>query len=93
MSKLEELLKIGDRSARRKALLEHARGLKIDSARARKENGELDEDVLTVLIYDAQQKKSSVQTQNTGLLAGAMIVFVMVIAAIYILAKLLAGYY
>jgi len=92
-SRLDELLKMEDRVARQKAMLEYSRALKVDSARARNEDGDLDEDVLTVLLYDAQQKKSSVRTQNTGLLVGAVIVALVVIAAIYLLARLLAGNY
>jgi len=93
VSKLDELLKMEDRVARQKAMLEFARALKVDSFRARKEDGDLDEDVLTVLIYDADLQKSSVRTQNTGLLVGAVLVALMVIAAIYLLARLLAVNY
>ncbi len=91
MSRLEELLKIADSSARQKAMLDYARSLKADSFRAKKENGVLDEDILTVLIYDAERKRDTMRTQNTGLLVGAVIVTLMVVAAIYLLSRLLPG--
>lgn len=89
LNRIESLLRIEEKSARQKALLGYARLLKINVSRAEKRNGEIDEDVLTVLIHDAERSRSTRRTVNTGFIAGALFVAAVALAVIFLLVRLM----
>lgn len=84
MKQLEELLAIPDRKERQQALLEYARTLKVDPQKARKEGGDLSEDRLTVLIYDALQSRKMAKFQVTGLLIGGALMLIVGLIMIFL---------
>jgi hypothetical protein len=88
MNRLEEILKIADCKKRQEQLVNYARALNVNPTRARKPNGEWDEDVLTLLIYDAGQVKKTQKFQKVGLIVGAVFLTLMGVALISFLAKL-----
>ena len=68
MDKLDELLLIPDEQKRQKALLEHARSLRLSIAKAKNVDGSLSEEKLAILIFDSQKNKRNSRYQNLGFL-------------------------
>jgi hypothetical protein len=91
LQKLEGILSIADKAARQRALEQYARNLRVDVGRARRLAGDFDEDVLTVLIYDALKNVQQRHSAATGLLIGAVFLTLMGVAVIFLLARLMAG--
>jgi len=86
--KLEEALKIGDRTERQRLLLNYARSLNVNIEMARKANNEIDEDALTVLIYNAQRTRTFFQLRNTGAWFGIILILFMILAGIFLAIKM-----
>jgi hypothetical protein len=91
MTKLEEIFQIGEKAERLKALIEYARAVKINPQKARNAKGEVSENELAVLLFDAEQSRKTVKLQNIGLVAGALFVAAVVGFFVMILMKALQG--
>ena len=91
MSKLDELFAIPDKSERQKEIMEYARSLRINTAKCKNEFGEISEEKLAVLLYDAQRVKDTNKIQHTALIIGGLILFGFVMFLILIISKLLSA--
>jgi hypothetical protein len=89
VSKLETILKIGDITERREALAEYARSLGIKVEKARKLHGEVDEDQLTVLIFNAERNRAFFRSRRFGLIFGTLFVFTALMAGLFLLTQLM----
>jgi len=85
MTKLEKLFDIEDAAGRQKAIIEYARSLKIKILSAKKDNGEYSENILAVLIYDAEKGRKELWLKNIFLVVGAIIVLVVMTIVIFAL--------
>jgi hypothetical protein len=89
MSQLDEIFFMEDPARRQRALVEYARSLKVNIIKAKKDNGELDENVLAVMIYDALELNKSSKRQNAGLIIGGIFLLVVLGIIIYLAKRLL----
>jgi len=87
--KLEELFRIEDKAARQKAFVAYARSLRINYLRAKKTDGEYDENELAVLIYTAQETKSVNRLKNSVFLIIGIFLFGAILLAIFFMVRLL----
>ena len=87
VKKLEGILKIGDIVQRQEALITYARSLQVNAQDARKFNGEIDEDQLTVLIFNAERTRTMFRFRKIGLLVATFLLFITLIAATIIFVR------
>ena len=87
VGKLESILKIGDIIRRQKELIEYANSLHINTEKVRKTNGTLDEDSLTVLIFNVERSRTMFRFRRIGFLLGTFFIFIVLIAAIILYSK------
>ena len=85
--KLNEILKVGNKVNRQQALIEYAQSLHVSFDGLRKPNGEVDEDQLTVLLFNAERTRTWFRLRRMGVLAGGFFVLMMLIAAIFLFVK------
>lgn len=93
MDKLDALLSTVDRKERQQALLGYAKSLKIDSAQVRDTVGNINEEKLVILIFDAQKVRSKGKNSNNLFTGAAVAVTAVLIGAIIFLPKWLAHLY
>lgn len=85
--KLEGILKIGDFTKRQQSLMDYAGSLNINITKVRKLNGDIDEDLLTVLIFNAERTRTMLRFGRTGFFVGVFFIFIMLIAVIFLFLK------
>ncbi len=88
MEKIEEILLIENTNQRQTALRRYARQLQVRIERASLPDGTLDEDALTVLIYNANASKKRSRLSNVGFLVVGAILSAAVCIAIFLLINL-----
>lgn len=86
-SKLAGILKIGDSTARQQSLMDYAGSLNINITNVRKLSGDIDEDQLTVLIFNAERTRTMLRLGKTGFFLGVFFIFIMLIAAMFLFLK------
>lgn len=86
-SKLDGILKIGDSTTRQQSLMDYAGSLNVNTTKIRKLNGDIDEDQLTVLIFNAERTRTMLRFGRTGFFLGVLFIFIMLIAAIVLFLK------
>ena len=89
MSKLSQLIEIPQKEERQKVLLEYAKQLRINVAKVKNQEGQINEEELVVLIYDAEQGKKTSQHQNMAFLVVGIFVALALFALIFLLSRLL----
>jgi ABC-type phosphate transport system permease subunit len=89
MSRLDEIFLIENSAERQKALIDYARSLQINVIRAKRDDGDLDENTLAVMIYDALESNKCNTRQNTGLIIGTIFVLIVLGIIIYLAKRLL----
>ena len=87
INQIEEILKIGEKRERQKKLREYAQRLKINLLKVRKPSGEISEDGLTVLLYDALQARTRRRSQMTGLIAVGVFILGVMFVVFFLYAK------
>lgn len=93
MNKLDALLSIVERKERQQALLEYAKAFKIDSTQVRDTVGNINEEKLAVLIFDAQKARLTSRNSNSRFTGIALVVTAILMMAIIFLPKWLAEVY
>ncbi|HOW35034.1 MAG TPA: hypothetical protein PL155_01275 [Candidatus Omnitrophota bacterium] len=91
MNTLDELLAIPDKTERHKALVDLARSFNINIAQVKEPNGEIREEELAVLIFEAQEKKKKKQFQNIAVVVVGIFFVIITLIFMGTLSKLLSG--
>jgi hypothetical protein len=81
-------LRIADASERQQALMEYARSLQINTEKTTKANGKIDEDQLTVRIFNVERTRTMFRFRKLGFFLGALFMFVILIAAIMVYSRI-----
>jgi len=92
MSKLKELLDIPDKQERLRALIDYAKKLKINYTRASSESGEISENELSILIFEAEGTKQRGAHQNLAFFIMGVFVFAVVVACIFLFTRFLSDF-
>ena len=93
MDKLDALLSIVERKERQQSLLGYAQSLQIDGTQVRDTAGNINEEKLVILIFDAQKAKLKGKSSNNLFTGIAVAVTAVLMGAIIFLPKWLARLY
>ncbi len=88
MDKLDQILSITDTKERQKVLSEYALKLKISPAKAKNEKGEIDENKLTVFIFEAREARNKSKSQKVIILVIAAVFFVLCTWGMYVVMRM-----
>ena len=91
MTKLSELLEIVDRWERQRALVDYAQVLGVNYNQAKNHLGELSEEKLVLMIYDAQARKRTYYSRDLKVLVIVFSVGVVMMFLITLLPRLITG--
>ena len=81
MSSLDRLLAIPDKAQRQSAMVKYAKSLDADPVAAH-QKGNCNEEILAILIYDAEQKNKTRRSRDIKFVGGGIVVLVILIALI-----------
>ena len=91
MDKLDKIFSIVDVEQRQKELCEHARSFHISIGTVKNDKGELNENKLAVLIYEAKENQIKRKKQTIMLITLGGVFLVAGFVAVYIVSKVIAG--
>jgi len=91
VSQLDKILSVPNEKERLDQLVSYARALKLNFNKARKQNGQINEEELAVLIYDVEQNRRGNKNQQLAALAVYFFIFSAVLVAILLFQRIWAG--
>ncbi|MDD3375744.1 MAG: hypothetical protein PHY73_08520 [Candidatus Omnitrophica bacterium] len=91
MDKLDKIFLITDAEQRQKELCDCARSFNISIGKVKNEKGELNENKLAVLIYEARENQIKRKKQTIMLITLGLVVLAAGLVSIYVISKVLAG--